>query len=208
MVKSEIKMYENGEIIFQFACNNLLFISSFDFKRKEFYMKGLYLKLIVTLIFITVFITFSNAQRSNGLAVEGKVSVEEGSVEGAVIQMYQDGRRLDDYGIGRDGQYKVELNYNHKFELIFYLRNNFSQKIVVETQVPQGVLQSDPKFPPFPVNINLFTEIEGIDNSFSKNTVLKIYYSEQVDNFISDLYYNDAQIKNLIGSGYPAITND
>ncbi len=44
----------------------------------------------------------------------------------------------------------------------------------------------------------MFTEIPGIDRSFSENTVLKIYYSEQVDNFISDLFYNDAQIKILI----------
>jgi hypothetical protein len=60
------------------------------------------------------------------------------------------------------------------------------------------VLQSDPLFPPFPLNIRLFTEIPGIDRTFSENTVMKIYYSENVDNFISDLYYNDAQIKHLI----------
>jgi hypothetical protein len=65
----------------------------------------------------------------------------------------------------------------------------------VNTHVPKNVLQSDPLFPPFPVNINLFTEIPGIDRTFSENTVMKIYYSKDVDNFISDLYYNDARIK-------------
>ncbi len=140
----------------------------------------------------------ASAQRSNGLTVEGTVGVEEGSVDGAVIQMFQDGRRLDNYGIGSNGNYKVELNYNHEFTLIFSRSGNFPQKIVVNTQVPRQVLQSDPLFPPFPVNIRLFTEIQGIDRTFSENTVMKIYYSENVDNFISDLYYNDAQIKHLI----------
>ena len=161
-------------------------------------MKRFYRNFIVISLLLSFSAFLSMAQRSNGLAVEGKISVEEGSVEGAIIQMYQDGRRLDNYGVGADGNYKVELNYNHKFELIFELANNFSQKISVETAVPQNILQSDPKFPPFPIDINLFTEIPGIDKSFSERTVLKIFYNPNVDNFISELYYNDAQIKNLI----------
>jgi len=160
-------------------------------------MKGYYLRIAISLVLI-IFLFQSKAQRSNGLAVEGKVSTEQGSVDGAIIQMYQDGRRLDNYGIGADGRYKLELNYNHKFELIFEREDNFSQKIVVITDVPKTVLQSDPKFPPFPVNVNLFTEVPGIDRSFAQKTVLKIYYNPNVDNFISELYYNDAQIKKLI----------
>ncbi len=93
---------------------------------------------------------------------------------------------------------KLRLNYNHKYELIFSLKDNFSQKIVVESAVPKTILQSDPKFPPFPLDINLFTEIPGIDKSFVDNTILKIYYNPNVDNFISELYYNDAQIAKLI----------
>ncbi len=160
-------------------------------------MKQMYIKIFIVLVLVFSLLE-SFAQRSNGLAVEGKISVEEGSPEGAIIQMWRDGQRLDNYGVGADGNYKVELNYNHKWELIFQHEGNFQQKIVVETEVPKAVLATDPKFPPFPVNINLFTEIPGIDNSFSENTVLKIYYSSNVDNFISELYYNDAQIKKLI----------
>ncbi|HKI88628.1 MAG TPA: hypothetical protein VKA38_06325, partial [Draconibacterium sp.] len=161
-------------------------------------MKRLYLRLVFLGLFLSGSTITIWAQRSNGLTVEGKITAEEGSVEGAVIQMIQDGRRLDNYGVGADGKYKVELNYNHKFELIFTLKGNFSQKIVVDTKVPKNVLQSDPKFPPFPVDINLFTEIQGIDRTFSENTILKLYYSPQVDNFIKEIYYNDAQIKSLI----------
>ncbi|SES63505.1 hypothetical protein SAMN05444285_10123 [Draconibacterium orientale] len=156
----------------------------------------------VTSILIILFFVFcvgqTMAQRANGLAIEGLVTVQEGSSEGSIIQMYRDGRRLDNYGIGADGKYNVELNWNHKWELVFEHEGNFSQKIVVETAVPRDVLNTDPKFPPFPVNINLFTEIPGIDNSFAENTVLKIFYSPSVDNFVKELYYNDAQIERLI----------
>ena len=153
---------------------------------------------IITILIFVFCVGRSLAQRANGLAVEGAVTVQEGSSEGAIIQMYRDGRRLDNYGIGADGKYNVELNWNHKWELIFEHEGNFSQKIVVETAVPRDVLNADPKFPPFPVNINLFTEIPEIDNSFAENTILKIFYSPSVDNFVKELYYNDAQIERLI----------
>ncbi len=177
--------------------SNLLFLFSFSITDNK-NMMGKYLKIIlfnVILVFCAVAVF---GQRSNGLIVEGKVSAEQGSVDGAIIQMYQDGKRLDNYGIPSGGRYKVELNYNHEFVLIFSRKDNFSQKIVVSTAVPQKVLQSDPLFPPFPVDVNLFTEIPGIDKRFSENTVLKIFYSQNVDNFISEVYYNDAQIKKMI----------
>ncbi len=171
-----------------------MFLFSF-FMKLIHTMKGFYL---VFIILISSLGYNASAQRSNGLTVEGTVTVEQGSVDGAVIEMYLNGRRLDNYGIGSNGKYKVELNYNNEFVLIFSRKNNFSQKVVVDTHVPQEVLQADPLFPPFPVNVKLFTEIAGIDKTFSENTVMKIYYSDKVDNFISDLFYNDAQIKHLI----------
>ncbi len=158
-------------------------------------MKGLFLTLIFLLYGIA---SETLAQRSNGLTIEGAVTVEQGSVDGAVIQMYRNGQRMGDYGIGTNGRYKVELNYNNDFVLIFSRKDNFPQKIEVDTHVPREVLQSDPLFPPFPVDIKLFTEIPQIDKTFSENTVQKIYYSKNVDNFISDLFYNEAQIKKLI----------
>ncbi len=161
-------------------------------------MKIIYLRITIVILLFCFFSAEIAAQRANGLAVEGKINVQQGSVDGAIIQMYQDGRRMDNYGVGADGNYKVELNYNHKFELIFSRQDNFPQKIVIETAVPQNILQTNPRFPPFPLNINLFAEIPGIDRRFSENTVLKIYYSPNVDNFISELYYNDAQIAKLI----------
>ncbi len=161
-------------------------------------MKIVIRKISLLFFLVCCSVVSAFAQRSNGIAVQGKINVQQGTVEGAIIQMYRDGKRLDNYGVGSDGNYKVELNYNHKYDLIFYRKDNFSQKIVVDASVPASVLQKDPIFPPFPLNINLFTEIPGIDKSFAENTVLKIYYNPSVDNFISETYYNDAQIAKLI----------
>ncbi len=160
-------------------------------------MRGIYVRAFAVIVLIFS-VNAAFAQRSSGLAVEGKISVEDGSPEGAIIQMHRDGLRLDNYGVGADGHYKVELEYNHKYELVFEHAGHFSQKIAVETAVPKNVLDTDPRFPPFPIDITLFTEIPGIDASFSENNILKIFYSPSVDNFVKELYYNDAQIKKLI----------
>jgi len=161
-------------------------------------MKIKSLRPVLAVFFIIHFSFSVFAQRSKGLAVAGKVSVQQGVIESAYIQMFIDGRRMDNYGIGADGNYKVELTYNHKYELIFTAKGNFQQKYVVETTVPKEILQTDPRFPVFPLDINLFTEIPGVDKSFTNNNILKIYYSKNVDNFISERYYNDAQIAKLI----------
>ena len=62
------------------------------------------IKILLTGIFFILLIFPTIAQRSNGLTVQGTVTVEEGSVEGAYIQMYRDGQRLDNYGIGSNGR--------------------------------------------------------------------------------------------------------
>ncbi len=160
-------------------------------------MKYIYSGIPVLFIFL-LFSLNGFAQRSSGLMIDGTITLEEGNPDNVIIEMYEDGKKAPDYGINSSGKFKVELNYNHKFELIFKREGNFQQKIVVETTVPKAVLDTDPRFPPFPVNINLFKEIPGVDASFSGNTVLKIYYSTSVDNFIQELYYNDAQIAKLI----------
>jgi len=97
---------------------------------KIFYLRAIFIVFLLSLNAFSLL-----AQRSNGIAVEGKISVQQGVVEGAVIQMFIDGRRMDNYGVGADGRYKVELTYNHKYELIYTLKGNFSQKIVVESSV-------------------------------------------------------------------------
>ena len=158
-------------------------------------MKGFYL-ILFSLLFFSI--SGIQAQRSNGLAVEGTVTVEKGSVDGAVIEIFRNGRKTGDYGIGSNGRFNMELNYGYEFILIFTRRDNFPLRIAVDTNVPQSVLQSNPRFPPFPLNITLFTQIDGIDKTFSENTVLKIFYSQQVDNFISETYYNNTRIKQLI----------
>ena len=103
-----------------------------------------------------------------------------------------------DYQVDNTGRFNLRFEFNNEYILIFERPENFPQKYVISTIVPNAVLQRDRIFPPYPLDVNLFTEIAGINRGFADNTVLRIYYSPEVDNFIPEVYYNNAQIKRLI----------
>jgi hypothetical protein len=162
-------------------------------------MRQLYFKFTAAVILlILTFGTISGQQEPGGMYVSGKMTTEQGNVNGAIIRMTRNGQTMKDYQVLPDGKFNLRFEFNNNYVLTFTRSDNFSQKIVVNTVVPGDILRRDRKFPPFPVDIHLYTEIKGIDRTFSENTVIKIFYSASVDNFISETYYNSAQIKKLI----------
>ncbi len=150
------------------------------------------------LVILTGFPMAHGQEEQGGLYVSGKITTEQGSVNGAYIRMTCNGRELNDYQVLPDGKFNLRFEFNNHYELVFTRKENFSQRITVNTLVPKEVLRRDRKFPPFPLDIHLYTEVAGVDKSFAENTTLKIYYSGSVDNFIPEVYYNSAQIKRLV----------
>jgi hypothetical protein len=162
-------------------------------------MKQIYFSfLLISFIYFFKPGSISGQNEPGGLYLSGKITTEQGSVDGTIIKMTRNGVALKDYNVLPDGKFNLRFEFNNDYTLIFSRKDNFPQKIVISTQVPTDVLRRDRKFPPFPLDINLFTEVKGIERTFSENAVLKIYYSVSVDNFISDIFYNNQQIKKLI----------
>ncbi len=162
-------------------------------------MKQFYRIFARIVLFFAVFpATLYGQQEAGGLFLSGKITTEQGNVNGAAIRMSRNGQPMKDYQVLPDGRFDLRFEFNNDYVLIFTRPENFSQKLTIDTHVPADVLRRDRKFPPFPVDISLFTEIKGIDRTFSENAIMKIFYSPAVDNFISEVYYNNPQIKKLI----------
>jgi hypothetical protein len=153
--------------------------------------------IVLLLLMITAYPLFGQNE-PGGLFVAGRITTEQGSVGGAVIKLFRNGQPMIDYQIDNTGRFNLRFEFNNEYVLIFTRPDNFPQKYTVSTVVPVEVLRRDRQFPPYPLDVNLFTEIKGVSKSFSENTVLRIYYSAAVDNFIHETYYNNAQIKKLI----------
>ena len=154
--------------------------------------------IILTILCLFSTINVIAQDEPGGLYVTGRITTEQGTVGTSVIKMFRNGQPMIDYQVDNTGRFNLRFEFNNEYILIFQRPENFPQKYVISTIVPNAVLQRDRIFPPYPLDVNLFTEIAGINRGFADNTVLRIYYSPEVDNFIPEVYYNNAQIKRLI----------
>ena len=161
-------------------------------------MRSHFYFIILTISCLLASLNLPAQNEPGGLYVSGRITTEQGNVGGTVIKMFRNGQPMIDYQVDNTGRFNLRFEFNNEYILIFQRPENFPQKYVISTIVPNAVLQRDRIFPPYPLDVNLFTEIAGINRGFADNTVLRIYYSPEVDNFIPEVYYNNAQIKRLI----------
>jgi len=133
-----------------------------------------------------------------GLPVIGSIVSESGPVENAIATVLEDGREIQKIGIDNSGKFNLTFSFNHDYTLILSGEERFSKKIEISTFIPERVLTDNPEFPPFVIEQSLFREIHGIDDSFSQNSILRIFYDPEVDNFISEVFYSDSQIQEQI----------
>ena len=134
------------------------------------------------------------------LEVGGKVRLDEGELNGTTVQVYNtDSNKLEQQmDITETGKFDLQLSFQHNYELVFKNRESYPKKLIMSTVIPEKVLKRDPYFPPIKIIVTLFNVVPEIDPSFSENAVGKMFYSAKVDNFDSESYFNDVQIRQKI----------
>jgi tetratricopeptide (TPR) repeat protein len=130
--------------------------------------------------------------------VEGRVSSDDGKIEGATITLFMDGTRQEVTSPPRNGRFGFELEYNHEYRLVFNRDGFFQKIIIISTFVPTEVLQRNNKFPPYPFELNFFKQTDIIDRSFTMKPVARVFYNSKIDNFDAEVYLSDAQLREQI----------
>ncbi len=161
-------------------------------------MNKLYCVKYLAIVFLLLIEFGSFAQERKGFTINGKISSETGREDGAKVDVFRNKIKINSIDVAANGRFSIFFDFNYEYTLILKLEDCFPKKIVISTVVPLDILKSDPVFPPYNFEQILFTEIKGIERSFSENTILRVIYDENVDNFIPETYYNDAQIKKQI----------
>lgn len=134
-------------------------------------------KIFISLFWLVMWlipVTVTGQEEAGGLYVTGRITTEQGNVDGAVIKLFRNGQAMLDYQVDNTGRFNLRFEFNNEYELVFRRPDNFPQKYRVSTTVPVEVLRRDRKFPPYPLDVNLFTEIKGLNTSFAEHTVLRI----------------------------------
>ena len=134
------------------------------------------------------------------LEVGGKVRLDEGRFDGATIEVLNtDNNKVEKkIDVTAAGKFDFELPYQHNYQLFFRKSGFYPKMLILTTVIPDKVLERDPYFPPVQFVVTLFKVVPEIDPSFSKKPVGKIFYSAKVDNFDSESYFNDMQIRQKI----------
>jgi len=145
-------------------------------------------------------IAHAKSKEIPGLQVEGKLRTDEGGLNGATIEVFRaDSDELEQTAtVDETGKFALQLAFQHDYYLIFRNRGCYPKKLVMNTAIPEKVLKRDPYFPPIKIIVTLFREMPEIDPSFSEQPVGKIFYSAELDNFDSESYFNDIQIREKI----------
>lgn len=154
--------------------------------------------VLIFLIFMFLFQLTSTGQNKKYFIITGKIVPEVATSESGIIEMSKSGAPITKITIPKHGRFRLELEYFNEYTLTFVLSQHFSKTIIVSTEIPQEVWERDSDFPAFPIVVNLFKEIEGIDKSFTLKASGKIFYGKQTDNFERESYFSDVQMAEQI----------
>ncbi|WP_153639022.1 hypothetical protein [Prolixibacter sp. NT017] len=145
---------------------------------------------------------FVHAQKKKPqiLEVGGKVRLDEGRFDNATIEVLNtDNNKIEKkIEVESSGKFDFQLPYQHNYQLFFKRDGFYPKMLILTTVIPEKVITRDPYFPPIQFVVTLFKVVPEIDPSFSKKPVGKIFYSAKVDNFDSESYFNDMQIRQKI----------
>jgi hypothetical protein len=153
--------------------------------------------LLIFLTFMFLFQETSVGQDKKKFVINGKIIPEVETSENGTVEVSKSGvAEPMIVEISKNRHFKLDLDFFSEYSLIFKLAGHFNKTIIVSTDLPDEVWKRDNNFPPFPMVVQLFREIDGIDKSFTLKPAGKIFYSKQTDNFDKENYALDKQIAN------------
>ncbi|WP_372773355.1 hypothetical protein [Mangrovibacterium sp.] len=158
----------------------------------------MYLKKILLILLLLPFALQLAAQDDIQFIVDGRLTSDDGKTDGATITISMSGKADEVISPPRTGRFLFKLDFNREYRLTFNREGFFQKIIIVSTYVPTEILQKNNRFPPLSFVLNLFKETDIIDNSFTIKPVARVFYNSKIDNFDSEIYLSDDQIKEQI----------
>jgi hypothetical protein len=146
--------------------------------------KGLLLKITAIFLFSTMLHLSSQSQDRKYFIITGKIVSESvNSLNGAVVQIIKNNKPAILSEIPDHGRFRLELEYNAEYQLTFKEEGHHSKTIIVNTEIPQEVVQRPSNFPHFLMAVQLSKNNQDATNLYSGSQKQQICYSTQQDCF-------------------------
>jgi len=141
-------------------------------------IKKAQLKIVTIVLLSVIFHLSSQSQNRKYFIISGKVVSEWNDNDNSSVQIIRNNQKGVSFQIPGHNRFRLELEYNTEYRLIFNKKGNQSKTIVVNTEIPEKAINSSSNFPHFLMAVNLFA-----GNPDSGNQVQHISYSLQNDCF-------------------------
>ena len=146
-------------------------------------IKKAQIKIIMILLLSVALHLSSQSQTRKYFIINGKVMSELNDNNYSSVQIIKNSQNAISAQIPEDGRFRLELEYNAEYKLIFNKKGNQSKTIVVNTKIPEKAVNSSSNFSHFLMAVKLFADNQNPENLNSGNHVQYISYSPQKDCF-------------------------
>ncbi len=146
-------------------------------------IKKALLKFVV-ILFLSVGLNLSSqSQNRNYFVVNGNVIAELNNTVNSSVQIIKNNQKSVSTQIQENGRFRLELDYNAEYRLIFSKKGNQSKTIIVNTEISEKAMNNASNFSHFLMTVKLLAGSQDSENKYSENQIQYICYSPQKDCF-------------------------
>lgn len=136
------------------------------------------LKFVFIFLFSSLLNLPSHSQTHKYFVLTGKILTDSDGLKNASIQVIKNKKQTISTPIPDHGRFRLELEYNADYQLVFNSEGYLSKTIAVNTGIPPEIIQRTDNFPHFLMAVKLSKENQELYGQMQK-----ICYSPEKDCF-------------------------
>ena len=147
---------------------------------------------VVNMTFYCLFIILctynSSSAQTPDLQIDGTVKGDGKRLSGTTVELFQDGVSFDRITTAINGKFYFELPLDHNYLLVYSKKGYVSKRISINTGgIPEKIAKSGFAYGGW--EVDLFSEVEGLDVSILDKPIGKILFNPSEGNFDYDKEY-------------------
>lgn len=151
------------------------------------------LKIAIIFILSVALHLSSQSQNHKYFIINGKILSQSNGSDNGSVQIIKNNQKAVTSQIPEHGRFRLELEYNAEYQLIFSKKGNEPKTIIVNTEIPEIAISNSSNFPHFLMAVRLFVDNQYPENLYSGNQIQHICYSPQNNCFARVLTMLDVE---------------
>jgi len=137
--------------------------------------------IVIILLLCVIFQVSAQSQNPKYFVISGVITTELNNNEAdkSSVQIIRNNHNAVSFQIPDHNRFRLELEYNTEYKLIFTKNGNQSKTIVVNTEIPGKLIAKASNFTHFLMAVNLLADKKTLGNLYRENQIQYICYSSE-----------------------------